>query len=267
MSLRCDGDHDTPDQRFNFVDHHVAWRRRAFVRHARSPRVRPRHSVLGTASIGGCAAVGHLIRVVRLSRMTSEFETVITDTERRLNYHDTNARFAHIGGQPGEGQAVSGGDPLATWAAIEAVAAHLSLHPNTARWWYRQARASPTSVRCCPVNRTARSPVYESSSPKPNASSPSSSAPRSPTREKESSPEHRQRRQEPQRRHRPDVGDILRSHGPTLGHRGECWSNCRCRSSTPGPRPRRTEPVRLLRAHAFGWWAESMIAQYNAPDK
>lgn len=27
-----------------------------------------------------------------------------------------------------------------TWAAIEAVAAHLSLHPNTVRWWYRQAQ-------------------------------------------------------------------------------------------------------------------------------
>ena len=24
-------------------------------------------------------------------------ETVITATERRLNYHDTNARFSHIG--------------------------------------------------------------------------------------------------------------------------------------------------------------------------
>jgi transposase len=27
-----------------------------------------------------------------------------------------------------------------TWSAIEAVAAHLSLHPNTVRWWYRQAQ-------------------------------------------------------------------------------------------------------------------------------
>lgn len=27
-----------------------------------------------------------------------------------------------------------------TWAAIEAVAAQLGLHPNTVRWWYRQAQ-------------------------------------------------------------------------------------------------------------------------------
>ncbi|WP_328811725.1 type IV secretory system conjugative DNA transfer family protein [Rhodococcus sp. NBC_00294] len=31
--------------------------------------------------------------------------------------------------------------------------------------------------------------------------------------------------------------------------------------------PENQEPVRLLRAHGFGRWAESMIAQYNAPDK
>lgn len=27
-----------------------------------------------------------------------------------------------------------------TWAAIETVAAHLGLHPNTVRFWYRQAQ-------------------------------------------------------------------------------------------------------------------------------
>ncbi|MBY6681868.1 type IV secretory system conjugative DNA transfer family protein [Rhodococcus sp. BP-316] len=31
--------------------------------------------------------------------------------------------------------------------------------------------------------------------------------------------------------------------------------------------PENQEPVRLLRGHGFGQWAESMIAQYNAPDK
>lgn len=38
-----------------------------------------------------------LLRIGTARSPGVEFETVITDTERRLDYHDTNARFSHIG--------------------------------------------------------------------------------------------------------------------------------------------------------------------------
>ena len=41
-----------------------------------------------------------------------------------------------------------------TWAAIEAVAAHLGLHPNTVRFWYRQAQGVTDERPLLPSEQT-----------------------------------------------------------------------------------------------------------------